>query len=75
MTPAMMPLIKGAPEANATPRHNGRATRKTTRPAGRSERADEKFGSRIQELGEGLGEVETVDSIQSGRGEDSSWSP
>jgi hypothetical protein len=28
--PDTMPLIKGAPEASATPRHKGRATKKTT---------------------------------------------
>jgi hypothetical protein len=28
--PAMMPLNKGALEANATPKHRGRATRNTT---------------------------------------------
>ena len=32
--PDMSPEIKGAPQANAMPRHNGRATRKTTIPAG-----------------------------------------
>jgi hypothetical protein len=32
--PDTMPLIKGAPEASATPRHKGRATKKTTIDAG-----------------------------------------
>jgi hypothetical protein len=31
--PATKPEISGAPEASATPRHNGSATRKTTSPA------------------------------------------
>ena len=34
MIPEMIPDINGAPEANAIPRHNGNATRKTTSPAG-----------------------------------------
>ena len=34
--PAMIPENSGAPEAKAMPRHNGTATRKTTKPAGRS---------------------------------------
>ena len=36
ITPDMIPDNKGAPEAKATPKHNGRATRKTTREAGKS---------------------------------------
>ncbi len=32
-TPAKIPDNNGAPDANATPRHKGRATKKTTRPA------------------------------------------
>lgn len=35
-TPAMIPENKGAPEAKAIPKHSGKATRNTTRPAGRS---------------------------------------
>jgi hypothetical protein len=34
--PAIIPEKRGAPEARATPKHNGRATRKTTTPAGKS---------------------------------------
>ena len=34
--PEIRPLKKGAPEANEIPRHKGRATRNTTRPAGKS---------------------------------------
>jgi hypothetical protein len=36
MMPANTPDTNGAPEANATPKHNGSATRKTTKPAVRS---------------------------------------
>lgn len=36
MTPASTPESNGALEAKATPRHKGRATRKTTSPAMRS---------------------------------------
>jgi hypothetical protein len=32
----MMPENKGAPEANAMPRQSGKATKNTTRPAGKS---------------------------------------
>ena len=32
--PEIIPDIIGAPEANATPRHKGSATKKTTIPAG-----------------------------------------
>src|SRR5271170_1751400 len=35
-TPAIMPARRGAFDASATPRQRGNATRKTTRPAGRS---------------------------------------
>jgi hypothetical protein len=35
-TPAMIPEKRGAPDANATPKHNGSATRNTTIPDGRS---------------------------------------
>ena len=35
-TPATIPENKGAPEASAIPRHNGRATRNTTTLAGKS---------------------------------------
>jgi hypothetical protein len=34
--PVSIPANKGAPDAIAMPRHKGRATRKTTMPAGRS---------------------------------------
>jgi hypothetical protein len=34
--PAMMPENKGAPEASAIPKHNGKATKNTTILAGRS---------------------------------------
>ena len=34
MIPEIIPDIKGAPEASAIPRHNGKATRNTTSPAG-----------------------------------------
>lgn len=34
--PATIPENKGAPEANAIPRHSGRATKKTTTEAARS---------------------------------------
>jgi hypothetical protein len=34
--PATMPENSGALEARAMPRHSGSATRKTTRPAGKS---------------------------------------
>jgi hypothetical protein len=36
ITPEIIPDNKGAPDANATPKHNGRATRNTTREAGKS---------------------------------------
>lgn len=36
-TPAIMPDNGGAPEANAIPKHNGSATKKTTRPDGKSD--------------------------------------
>jgi hypothetical protein len=32
----MIPENKGAPEARAIPKHNGKATKKTTKPAGKS---------------------------------------
>jgi hypothetical protein len=34
--PAIIPENIGAPEASAIPKHKGRATKKTTNPAGRS---------------------------------------
>src|SRR5687768_2138314 len=34
--PASTPANSGAPEANATPKHNGKATKKTTKPAVKS---------------------------------------
>jgi hypothetical protein len=34
--PAIIPENKGAPDANAIPKHNGSATKKTTKPAGKS---------------------------------------
>ena len=37
MIPAMIPENKGAPDANAIPRHKGSATKKTTNPDGRSD--------------------------------------
>lgn len=37
MTPAIIPENKGAPEANAIPKHKGRATKKTTKPAAKSD--------------------------------------
>ena len=40
MMPAMRPEIGGAPEARATPRHRGKATRKTTMLATRSRERD-----------------------------------
>jgi hypothetical protein len=36
MIPAIKPEKTGASEANAIPRHNGTATKNTTRPAGKS---------------------------------------
>jgi hypothetical protein len=36
MIPEIKPLKKGAPDARDIPKHKGSATRKTTRPAGRS---------------------------------------
>jgi hypothetical protein len=33
MTPAMIPEVSGAPDASATPRHNGSATSGTMSPA------------------------------------------
>jgi hypothetical protein len=36
-TPAIIPDKSGAPEANATPKHKGIATKKTTKP-------EDKFG-------------------------------
>ena len=35
--PEIIPLKKGAPDANAMPRHNGRATKNTTMPDGISD--------------------------------------
>jgi hypothetical protein len=37
MTPAMIPLNGVAPLAMAMPKHKGRATKKTTRPDGKSD--------------------------------------
>ena len=37
ITPAIIPENKGAPEANAIPKHNGSATKKTTKPAAKSD--------------------------------------
>jgi hypothetical protein len=34
--PAIIPEKKGAPDANAMPKHNGKATKNTTTPAGKS---------------------------------------
>ena len=34
--PAMIPENNGAPDASAMPKHSGKATKKTTRPAGKS---------------------------------------
>ena len=34
--PAMIPENSGAPDASAIPKHSGKATKKTTRPAGQS---------------------------------------
>jgi hypothetical protein len=34
--PDIKPATKGAPEANAMPKHNGKATKNTERPAGKS---------------------------------------
>lgn len=36
-TPAIIPESGGAPEANAIPKHSGRATKKTTKPDGKSD--------------------------------------
>ncbi len=36
MIPEIKPLKKGAPDAKEIPRHSGRATKKTTNPAGKS---------------------------------------
>ena len=36
MIPAISPPAKGAPEANATPKHKGSATKKTESPAVKS---------------------------------------
>jgi hypothetical protein len=36
MIPDKRPEYKGAPEANAIPKHKGNATKKTERPAGKS---------------------------------------
>ncbi|MCY1455075.1 hypothetical protein D9M71_721850 [compost metagenome] len=36
-TPAMIPENNGAPEAIAIPKHNGRATKKTTKPEAKSD--------------------------------------
>jgi hypothetical protein len=35
-TPETIPENKGAPEANAIPKHKGKATKKTTKPDARS---------------------------------------
>jgi hypothetical protein len=35
--PEIMPLKKGAPDAKEMPKHNGKATRNTTMPAGKSD--------------------------------------
>ena len=32
--PAIIPENKGAPDASAMPKHKGKATKKTTKPAG-----------------------------------------
>ena len=37
MTPAIIPENKGAPEAIAIPKHNGSATKKTTKPDAKSD--------------------------------------
>ncbi|MNQ45408.1 hypothetical protein D3C85_591900 [compost metagenome] len=37
ITPAIIPENKGAPEAIAIPKHNGRATKKTTKPEAKSD--------------------------------------
>ena len=34
--PAIIPENKGAPDASAMPKHKGKATKKTTSPAGKS---------------------------------------
>ena len=34
--PEIMPANNGAPEAKAIPKHKGKATKKTTKPAGKS---------------------------------------
>ena len=34
--PEIIPENKGAPDAKAIPKHKGRATKKTTKPAGKS---------------------------------------
>ena len=34
--PAIIPENKGAPDARAIPKHNGKATKNTTKPAGKS---------------------------------------
>jgi hypothetical protein len=34
--PEIIPANNGAPEAKAMPKHKGRATKKTTKPAGKS---------------------------------------
>ena len=36
ITPETIPANNGAPEAKAIPKHNGKATKKTTRPDARS---------------------------------------
>ena len=36
ITPEIIPENNGAPEANAIPKHKGKATKKTTKPAARS---------------------------------------
>jgi hypothetical protein len=37
MIPDMIPEKNGAPDARDIPKHNGKATRKTTTPAGKSD--------------------------------------
>jgi hypothetical protein len=37
ITPEIIPANKGAPEAKAMPRHNGNATKKTTKPEAKSD--------------------------------------
>jgi hypothetical protein len=65
-TPAMIPLNNGAPDASAMPRQRGRATRKTTSPAGASYFFKlEKSGFRVwvEDMGETISWDQTGDTL------------